>query len=132
MNEEYEELERMGDEELPAPELKPLPDGLRYDFLDDLNKHPIIISTDLLEEEIIKLVAVLRKHPTTFGYSLDDLKGINPTIATHRIFLKDGAEPVADFQRRLKSQMKQDVRKDVIRLLDARIIYPVKESDWTR
>jgi uncharacterized protein YejL (UPF0352 family) len=85
--------------------IKPLPDGLRYDFLDDLNKHPIIISTEHLEEEIIKLVAVLRKHRTTFGYSLDNLKGINPTIVTHRIFLKDGVEQVADFQRRLKSQM---------------------------
>ena len=50
MNEGYEEPERKGDEELPPPELKPLLDGLRYEFLDDSNKYPIIISTDLSEE----------------------------------------------------------------------------------
>ena len=107
MNEEYEEPERKGDEELPPPELRPLLDGLRYEFLDDSIKYPIIISTDLSEEERIKLMAVLRKHHKVFGYSLADLKGISPTIATHRIFLEDGVKPVSDFQRKLKPQMEE-------------------------
>ena len=51
MNEEYEEPERRGDEELPPPQLKPLPDGLRYEFLDDTNRYPIIVSTEISEEE---------------------------------------------------------------------------------
>jgi hypothetical protein len=63
---------------LPSPlELKPLPDGSRYEYLDDTNKNPIIISTDLLEEERIKIMAVVRKHKA-FGYSLTDLNGISP------------------------------------------------------
>ena len=40
MNEKYEEPERRGDEELPPPQLKPLPDGLRYEFLDETNRFP--------------------------------------------------------------------------------------------
>ena len=43
---------------------------------------------------------VLKMHRKAFGYSLDDLKGIRPSIATHRIFMEDGAQPVADFQRK--------------------------------
>ena len=73
---------------------------------------------------------VLKMHRKAFGYSLDDLKGISPSIATHRIFMEDGAQPVADFQRKLKPEMKEVVRKEIIRLLDAGIIYHVKESDW--
>ena len=69
---------------------------------------------------------ILRKHRKAFGYSMKDLKGINPMIATHRIFLEEGAEPVANFQRKLKPQMKEEVRKEVIRLLYAGIIYSVK------
>ena len=51
MNEKYEEPERRGDEELPPPQLKPLPDGLRYEFLDDTNRYPNIVSTEILEKE---------------------------------------------------------------------------------
>jgi hypothetical protein len=107
-----------------------LPDGLRYEFLDETNRYPIIVSTEISEEERARLMMILRKHRKAFGYSMKDLKGINPMIATHRIFLEEGAEPVADFQRKLKPQMKEEVRKEVIRLLDAGIIYPVKESEW--
>ena len=61
---------------------------------------------------------------------MDDLKGISPSIATHRIFMEEGAQPVAEFQRRLKPEMKEVVRKEIIRLLDAGIINHVAESDW--
>jgi hypothetical protein len=73
---------------------------------------------------------VLKMHHKAFRYSLGDLKGIGPSIATHRIFMEDGAQHVANFQRKLKLEMKEVVRKEIIRLLDACIIYHVKESDW--
>jgi hypothetical protein len=50
---------------------------------------------------------VLRMHNKTLGYSMDDLKGISPSITTHRILMDEGAQPIADFQRRLKPQMKK-------------------------
>ena len=130
INEEYEILERKGDEELPPPELKPLPKELKYVFLDDTNRYPVIINTNLSAEEETKLMLILKGHRKAFSYSMTDLKGISPTIATHRIFMEEGANPVADFQRKLKPEMKEVVRKEVIRLLDAGIIYSVKESDW--
>ena len=47
-DEAFEEPEKRGDEELPPPELKTLPDNLKYRFLDDTNKFPVIISAKLL------------------------------------------------------------------------------------
>jgi hypothetical protein len=38
LKEPYEEPKRKGDEELPPPELKPLPKELKYRFPDDTNK----------------------------------------------------------------------------------------------
>jgi hypothetical protein len=38
---------------------------------------------------------------------MDDLKGISPSITTHRIFMEEGAQPVAEFIRRLKPKMKE-------------------------
>jgi SAM-dependent MidA family methyltransferase len=61
---------------------------------------------------------------------MDYLKGISSAISTHRIFLEEGAQPSFEYQRRLKPQMKEVVRKEITRLQDTRIIYHVKESDW--
>ena len=69
----------------PPVELKPLPTGLRYAFLNGDSQTPIIISHKLTNEETAKLIAILEKHRPVFGYSLQDLKGISPTLCTHRI-----------------------------------------------
>jgi hypothetical protein len=72
----------------------------------------------------------LRMHRKAFGYSMDDLKGISPSICTHRIFMEEGAEPVREYQRKLNPKMKEVVRKEIVCLLDVGIIYPVFESKW--
>ena len=59
-------------------ELKPLPSGLRYAFLNDNTETLIIISDKLSDEETEKLIVVLEKHWAVFGYSLQDLKGNQP------------------------------------------------------
>jgi hypothetical protein len=69
----------------PPIELKPLPSGLRYAFLNNDPETPVIISDKLFQEETFYLITVLQKHRSAFGYSLQDLKGINPALCTHRI-----------------------------------------------
>ena len=129
-NEAFEDPEKRGDEELPPPELKTLPDNLKYKFLDDTNKFPVIISAKLLGDEEEELMKVLKEHRKGFGYSMDVLKGISPMITAHRIFMEESVKLVAEFNRRLKPEMKEVLRKEIVRLLDACIIYPVKESEW--
>ena len=63
----------------PVFELKPLPDTLKYAYLDEKKIYPIIISANLSEKEEEKLLKTLKKHRTAIGYTLDDLKGISPT-----------------------------------------------------
>lgn len=54
----------------PPIELKPLPYGLRYAFLNNDVESPIIINDKLSEEEITKLIVVLEKHRSILGYAL--------------------------------------------------------------
>jgi hypothetical protein len=61
---------------------------------------------------------------------MDDLKGLNPAIASHQICLEEGAQLIAKFQGILKPKMKEVVRKEIICLLNVGIIYHVKESNW--
>jgi hypothetical protein len=69
----------------PPIELKPLPDGLCYVFLHGDTESLVIISDKLTGEEFQRLITILENHRAVFGYSLQDLKGISPSLCTHRI-----------------------------------------------
>ena len=114
----------------PTIELKPLPSGLRYVFLNNNRETPIIISDKLSQEETRKLVDVLETHKSAIGYSLQDLKGISPTLCTHRIPIDPDSSPSREPQRRLKNAMRDVVKKEVLKLSHAGIIYPVPHSEW--
>jgi hypothetical protein len=72
-------------------ELKPLPDDLKYAYIDDKKIYPIIISYKLSGKEEERLLEILRKHRGAMGYTLDDLKGICPTLRQHAINMEEDA-----------------------------------------
>jgi hypothetical protein len=110
--------------------LKPLPSGLKYAFLNNNRESPVIISDKLSKDKTLRLVTILQKHHSTFSYSLEDLKGINPTLCTHRIPIDPTCTPSREPQHRLNNAMREVVRKEVLKLLHARIIYPMPYSEW--
>jgi hypothetical protein len=115
---------------VPEVDLKPLPKGLKYEFLVLDKTYPVIASDELSPEENEKLLILLKKHRKVIGYSINDLKGISPAFCTHRIPMEDQCKPVVDHQRRLTHAMREVVKKEVIKLLDAGIIYLVPHSEW--
>ena len=72
----------------------------------------------------------LKKHRAAIGYTLDNLKGISPTLCQHKIKLEKDTKLVVDHQRRLNPKMKEVVRKEILKLLEAGIIYPIADSQW--
>ena len=44
--------------------------------------------------------------------------------------MEEDAKLVRDHQRRLNPKMKEVVRKEILKLLEAGIIYPVADSQW--
>jgi hypothetical protein len=87
----------------PVFDLKHLPDDLKYAYIDDKKIYPVIISSKLSGKEEGRLLEILRKHRGAMGYTLDDLKGISPTICQHAINMEPDAKPVIEHQRRLYS-----------------------------
>ena len=73
----------------PSLELKPLPEHLKYAYLDDAQKLLVIISSSLSLEHEDKLLHVLRGDKKAIGWTLADLLGINPSICMHRMILED-------------------------------------------
>ena len=83
-----------------------------------------------MEEETHKPIAVLKKHRSVLGCTLQDLKGISPALCTHRIPLDSKIAPSREPQRRLNNAMMDGVKKEVLKLLHVRIIYHVPHSEW--
>jgi hypothetical protein len=48
----------------------------------------------------------------------------------HKIYLKENSNLSREPQRRLNLAMQEVVRAEVIKLLDAGIIYPISDSKW--
>lgn len=70
-------------------ELKQLPDNLKYIFLDSKEKCPAIINSSLKEVQEEKSIQVLKRYKGAIGWSIEDLKGISPTICMHKILMED-------------------------------------------
>ncbi|XP_057548205.1 uncharacterized protein LOC130826652 [Amaranthus tricolor] len=116
--------------EVKKPELKPLPSHLKYVFLDEQELHPVIVSTTLNDAQLSQLLDVLKNHKKAIGYSVDDLKGISPDFCMHRIHLEEDHKPCIQPQRRLNPNMQEVVKSEVLKLLDAGIIFPIAASKW--
>ncbi|KAJ9556630.1 hypothetical protein OSB04_011244 [Centaurea solstitialis] len=101
----------------PQLELKQLPAHLEYAYLGKGDTLP-------------KLIRVLREHQTAIGWTIADIKGLSPLFCMHRISLDETHRPSVQPQRRLNPIMKEEVRKEILKLLDAGIIYPVPDSPW--
>ncbi|TQD93529.1 hypothetical protein C1H46_020876 [Malus baccata] len=114
----------------PKLELKVLPEHLKYAYLGADSSLPVIIAADLSSTEEDKLLRILRSHQDAIGWTIADIKGISPTICMHKILMEDGVKPAIDAQRRLNPIMKEVVRNEVMKLLDAGMIYPISDSKW--
>jgi hypothetical protein len=93
---------------------------------------PMIIALDLVDAQEEKLLDVLREHKEPIGWTIEDIRGIGPPVVMHKIHLEENAKPSRKPQRRLNPAMQEVVRAEVIKLLDAGIIFPITNSKWVR
>ena len=80
----------------PTWELKPLPSTLKYAFLDSQQVKPVIISSQLNEEQEKQLLNVSQRNEQEISWTLADLRGLDSSLCTHRIFLEEESRPVRE------------------------------------
>lgn len=111
-------------------ELKPLPQHLKYAYFGEKDTLPVVISSLLSDIQEEKLLRVLCEYKEAKGWTITDIKGISPSFCMHKIFLEENYKPTVEAQRRLNPVMKEVVNKEIIKWLDAGIIYPISDSKW--
>ena len=82
----------------------------------------------MTEAEEQKLLVILRKYKEAIAWPIEDLKGISPSIYMHKILLEDNTQTSIEHQRRLNPVMKEVVRKEVLKWLNAGFIYAISDS----
>nr|GEX40057.1 reverse transcriptase domain-containing protein [Tanacetum cinerariifolium] len=89
-------------DEPPEVELKDLPLHFEYAFLEGDDKLP----------------------------KLSDIKGIDPEFCTHKVLMEEDFEPAVQHQRRVNPKIHDVIKQEVIKLLEAGLIYPISDSPW--
>nr|GEW65094.1 reverse transcriptase domain-containing protein [Tanacetum cinerariifolium] len=117
-------------EEPPELELKELPSRLEYAFLEETKKLPVIIAKDLKDVEKEALIKVLKSHKWTIAWKITDIKGIDLRFYTHNILMEEDYKPAVQSQRRVNLKIHDVIKKEVIKILDAGMIYPISDSPW--
>jgi len=73
---------------------------------------------------------VLWDHKIAMGWTIADIKGISPSVCIYKILMEDIYKTSVLSQCRLNPEMKDVVKKEVLKLLDAGMIYAISDSNW--
>lgn len=87
----------------------------------------MIIAIDLSDEQKCQLQGLLKKNKKSIVWKVYDIKGIDPTICMHMIILEENANNSIESQRMLNPIMKDVMKKEIIKLLNAQNIYPISD-----
>nr|GEZ14182.1 DNA-directed DNA polymerase [Tanacetum cinerariifolium] len=90
-------------DEPPEVELKDLPPHIEYGFLDGNNKLPVIIAKGL---------------------------GYEKKSALIKILMEEDYKPAVQHQRRVNPKIHNVIKKEVEKILDVGLIYPISDSPW--
>nr|GEZ63013.1 reverse transcriptase domain-containing protein [Tanacetum cinerariifolium] len=97
---------KSSDDKPPEVELKELPPHLEYTFL------------------------ILKLRKKAIAWKLTDIRGIDPEFCSYKILLEDDFSPKVQSQRRVNPKIHDVIKKEVKKLLDAGLIYPISDSLW--
>ncbi|XP_076949339.1 uncharacterized protein LOC143621957 [Bidens hawaiensis] len=76
------------------------------------------------------LLKVMVANKQAIGWTIVDLKGISPSIVMHKILTDPDVKPAHDAQRRLNPNMREVVKKEVLKWIDAGIIFAISDITW--
>ncbi|RVX07130.1 Retrovirus-related Pol polyprotein from transposon 17.6 [Vitis vinifera] len=92
--------------------------------------HLTYISSLLTLEETRNIQDALRQSHDVFTWAHSDMKGIHPSIVSHKLNALPTARPVRQRVRRFHPDRQKIIRKEIEKLLEAGFIREVEYPDW--
>ncbi|RVW81950.1 Transposon Ty3-I Gag-Pol polyprotein [Vitis vinifera] len=88
------------------------------------------ISSLLTPEETWNIQDALKQNHDVFAWTHSDMKGIHPSIVSHKLNVLTTARPVRQRVRRFHPYRQKIVRDEIDKLLEAGFIREVEYPDW--
>eukprot|EP00253_Pinus_taeda_P034577 PITA_34577 len=88
------------------------------------------INPNLTDDQKQQLMKLLKENKEAFAWDYTDMKGISPELCTHHIYIKEGSRPICQPQRRMNPNLREIVKEELQKLLNAGFIYPISDSEW--
>src|SRR3954466_16044499 len=103
---------------------------LQVNMGDEANPKPIYISDTLSPSEKDDLIALIREYIDVFARHYEDMPGLDPKVAMHRLNIKADAKPVKQSQRRFRPEIMDAIELEVRKLVDSGSIREEQHPDW--
>src|SRR3954463_9703842 len=103
---------------------------LQVNMGDEINPKPIYISDTLSQKEKADLIALIREYVDVFAWHYEDLPGLDPKVAMHRLNIKADAKPVKQSQRCFRPDIMDSIEQEVRKLIDSGFIREDQHPDW--
>ncbi|GJZ56318.1 reverse transcriptase domain-containing protein [Tanacetum coccineum] len=118
---------------LPSPNQGNYLPGIRRDLkVVEPKKSSVEYATSYEPKDEIPEVELkeLKNRKQAIAWKLSDIRGIDPEFCSHKILLEDDYQPSVQHQRRVNPKIHDVIKKEVEKLLDAGLIYPISDSPW--
>ena len=95
-------------------------------------EHPrmVKISKSLTAEQRSRYIKLLKEHVDVFAWCYEELRTYDTGIIQHKVPLKPNVKPFPQKLRRINPTLFPVIEKEVKKLLDAKIIVPLRYSSW--
>jgi ribonuclease HI len=100
------------------------------DISPDSNPRMVKLSRKLPEKQRDRYVNLMKQFSDVFSWSYEDLKVFDTEIMQHKIPLKPGSKPFKKKSRQFNPLLLPIIEKELKRLLNAKIIVPLRYSEW--
>lgn len=81
-------------------------------------------------DEQENFVHLCQEFNDVFAWAYDDLKGFDPSLIQHAIDSNSDAKPIRKKKRPVNPKIEPMMRKELSKLIEANIIFPIKHSSW--
>lgn len=94
------------------------------------NPQEVKIGSTLSPQERDEMMKLLREFKDVFAWSYEDMPGLDPEIAVHKIPLKPDAKPVKQKLRRVRPEQALMIKEEIVKQLKAGFIVAVHYPKW--
>ncbi|CAA0841402.1 Unknown protein, partial [Striga hermonthica] len=110
---------------------KSAPQDIELIYIDEPVFHKsLCIGSHLQEPLRSELISFLKHNSDVFAWKHEDMKGIDPGVASHKLNLDQTIRPVVQKRRKLRPDRQKALEEEVEKLIDNKFIKEAKYPTW--